>query len=68
MSLKYFHMIFVTVVTLFCLGFAAWCFLSPDAPQTTAYHVAGAAGIVGAVLALVYGVWVWKKLKKVTIS
>lgn len=68
MSLKYFHMIFVTVVVLFCLGFAAWCFFSPDAPQTTAYRVAGGGSIVGAILALVYGVWVWKKLKRLPIS
>lgn len=68
MSLKYFHMIFVTAATLLCFGFAAWCFFSPDSPQTTGYTVAGAGAIVAGIAALFYGVWVWKKLKKIPIE
>lgn len=62
MSLKYVHMIFVTASTLLSLGFAAWCFLSPDSPQTAVYQAAGAGAILAAIGAVVYGVWVWKKL------
>lgn len=68
MSLKYVHMIFVTAVTLLALGFAAWCFLSPESPKTTAYYAAGVGGILVAVGALFYGVWVWKKLKRLPIE
>lgn len=68
MSIKYVHMIFVTAATLLALGFAAWCFFSPDSPQTTSYHAAGIGGIVVAIGAVFYGVWVWKKLKRLPLE
>lgn len=68
MSLKYVHMIFVTAATLLSLGFAAWCFFSPDSPRTTAYGFAGVTAILFAMGAIVYGICVWKKLKKLHIE
>jgi hypothetical protein len=68
MSLKYFHMIFVTAATLLCFGFAAWCFFSPDSPHTTAYTIAGVAAVFAGVAVMIYGTWVWKKLKKIPMD
>ncbi len=65
MSLKYFHLVFVAAATLLCLGFAAWCFFSPDSPKTVGYNVAGAGSVLAAIAVVIYGVWVWKiKLKQ----
>lgn len=59
MSLKAFHLIFVTSLTTLSLGFAAWAFLSDRI-------LFGLLGIVAAALVVVYGVYFLKKLKKIS--
>jgi len=59
MSLKAFHLIFVTMLTMLSLGFTAWAFFSGKI-------IFGALGIVVAVLVVVYGVYFLKKLKKIS--
>lgn len=59
MSLKAFHLIFVTSLTTLSLGFSVWGFMSGKI-------LAGLAGIVAAVLVVVYGVYFLKKLKKIS--
>jgi hypothetical protein len=58
MSLKAFHLIFVTLLTVLSFGFAAWAF--------SAEHPAfGVAGIAVGILVIIYGVYFLKKLKKI---
>ena len=65
MSLKAFHVLFITVSVLLCLGFGAWCLSSDYAKGRTAYTVAGCiAFVLGAVLVL-YEFMFLKKLKAV---
>lgn len=59
MSLKAFHLIFVTSLTTLSLGFTAWAFCSGRI-------IFGALGIVAAALVIVYGVYFLKKLKKIS--
>ena len=59
MSLKAFHLIFVTCLTTLSLGFAAWAFFSGRI-------VFGVLGILVAALVVVYGVYFLKKLKKIS--
>jgi hypothetical protein len=59
MSLKAFHLVFVTLLTTLSFGFTAWAFLS-DHP------LLGAAGIVAAILVIFYGFYFLKKLKKIS--
>ena len=59
MSLKAFHLIFVTMLTMLSLGFAAWAFASDRI-------IFGLLGVVAAVLVVVYGVYFLKKLKKIS--
>jgi membrane associated rhomboid family serine protease len=59
MSLKAFHLIFVTLLTSLSFGCAAWAF-GDGKP------VAGVAGAVAGVLVIVYGVYFLKKLKNVS--
>lgn len=59
MSLKAFHLIFVTLLTLLSLGFACWAFASGKI-------ILGIGGIVAAILVVFYGIYFLKKLKKIS--
>ncbi len=59
MSLKAFHLIFVTLLTALAFGFAGWAF-------SAARPVLGAAGIAAGILVIIYGVYFLKKLKKIS--
>lgn len=59
MSLKAFHLIFVTTLTMLSLGFTAWAFFAGKI-------IFGVLGLVTAALVLVYGVYFLKKLKKIS--
>jgi len=59
MSLKAFHLIFVTSLTTLSLGFAAWAFCSDRI-------IFGVLGIIAAALVVIYGVYFLKKLKKIS--
>jgi hypothetical protein len=59
MSLKAFHLIFVTLLTTLSFGFAAWAFAGGK-------PVFGAAGILAGILVIVYGIYFLKKLKKIS--
>jgi hypothetical protein len=59
MSLKAFHLIFVTTLTLLSFGFAAWAFASGKI-------LFGALGIVTGILVIIYGIYFLKKLKKIS--
>jgi hypothetical protein len=59
MSLKAFHLIFVTLLTSLSFGCAAWAFVNGRPGW-------GVAGIVTGILVIVYGVYFLKKLKKIS--
>lgn len=59
MSLKAFHLIFVTLLTALAFGGAAWAFQSGSA-------LGGAAGIAAGILVVIYGIYFLRKLKNVS--
>ena len=59
MSLKAFHLIFVTLLTTLSFGFAAWAFAAGR-------PVFGAIGIIAGILVVFYGIYFLKKLKKIS--
>jgi len=59
MSLKAFHLIFVTLLTSLCFGCAAWAFNSGRPGW-------GAAAIVAGIVVIIYGIYFLKKLKKIS--
>ena len=59
MSLKAFHLVFVTLLTTLSFGFAAWAF-------TASHPLFGLAGIAAGILVIIYGVYFLKKLKKIS--
>ena len=63
MSLKAFHIFFVTVSVLFAVGFGVWAirdFLTTDSALNLAL---GVVSLVGSVGLLIYGRWFLQKLK-----
>jgi len=59
MSLKAFHLIFVTLLTALSFGCAAWAFASGK-------PVFGGVAIAAGVLVIIYGVYFLKKLKRIS--
>jgi hypothetical protein len=66
MSIKGFHIVFVTVSTLLCLFLALWAFvLAPEV--STMSTIAGVIGILGTLGMPIYGVCFWRKVSKIHI-
>ena len=64
MSLKGFHIVFVTVSTLLCVFLALWSFVL--APERSGMITAlGVVGVVGALLMPVYGVYFYGKITRI---
>ncbi len=59
MSLKAFHLIFVTLLTALSFGCAAWAFAAGK-------PVFGGAAIAAGILVIIYGVYFLKKLKRIS--
>ncbi len=67
MSLKGFHIVFITCSTLLALGVGAWC-LWVNLVAGASVYLAGAIGSFLAALGLiVYGVWFYRKMKRLRI-
>jgi hypothetical protein len=61
MSLKAFHIVFVTLSTLLAFTFSVWSFRSPGG----VYRVAGAASALFGLALIAYGVWFWRKIRTI---
>ena len=66
MSLKGFHLVFVTVTTLLCIFFALWAF-ALSVEKSTMITSLGAVGLVGSVLMPTYGVYFYRKITRIHI-
>ena len=64
MSLKAFHVFFVAVAVLFCLGLSGWGALTWRAEHAPLAMGLAVSGTAGALALLVYGRWMLKKLAK----
>jgi hypothetical protein len=59
MSLKFVHLVFVSLLTALAFGCAAWAF-------NDGQPLFGAGGIAAGILVIVYGIYFLKKLKNVS--
>ncbi len=67
MSLKAFHFVFVIFSTLLALGVGAWC-VWVNLVEGASVYLAGAAASFASALALViYGVWFYRKMKRLRL-
>ncbi len=67
MSLKAFHIVFVTVSAVLCVGFGVWAIRNYQAHGDTLSVAAGIGSLAGAVVLVVYGRWFLKKLSWVSL-
>ncbi len=63
MSLKAFHIGFITVSTGLAVGFGVWAIRDYNANGEATSLVIGIGSLAGAVALVTYGVWFIKKLK-----
>ncbi len=66
MSLRSFHIVFVTVCTLFSAFLVLWAFVLAPEPSVMA-SAFGIVGILGLLLTPVYGVYFLRKSSKLNI-
>jgi len=66
MSIKGFHIVFVTVSTLLCLFLAVWAFALTPEPSSLS-TVIGYLGGAGVLLMPVYGVYFYRKASKILV-
>jgi hypothetical protein len=67
MSLKGFHIVFIIFSTLLAVGVGLWC-VWVDLVEGAAIYLAGAiASFVSAVVLVIYGVWFYRKMKRLRI-
>lgn len=66
MSLKGFHLVFVTVSTLLCAFLALWAFVLVPEKSAMATTL-GVIGVIGALVMPVYGVYFYRKLTRIHI-
>lgn len=64
MSLKTFHIIFVTMAILLCLVFGGWCLHSDFAKARPGYAITGYVSFAFAVLLVLYEIIFLKKMKE----
>jgi hypothetical protein len=67
MSLKGFHIVFIIFSTLLAVGVGLWC-VWVDLVEGAPIYLAGAiASFVVAVALIIYGVWFYRKMKRLRI-
>ena len=65
MSLKAFHIVFVTVSVILCVGFALWAIVEYRANGAIGTLIWGVVSLLAAVVLVAYGRWFLRKLKEV---
>ena len=67
MSLKGFHIVFIIFSTLLALGVGSWCVWVNMVEGEPVYIAGAIASFVCAVALVIYGVWFYKKMKRLRL-
>jgi len=65
MSLRSFHIVFITICTLLCVFMGLWAFLFAE--SRVAALILGSVGIIGAIILPIYGVVFYRKASKLLL-
>lgn len=64
MSLRAFHIVFVTICTLLCAFFAVWAFRFAS-DRNEVITALGVIGVVGTIVMPIYGIYFYRKARKI---
>lgn len=67
MSLRGFHIVFITLSTLLCLFLALWAFFWPGHDGGALVTVLGVVGVLGCLGLPAYGVYFYRKAKRIQL-
>ena len=67
MSLKGFHIVFITFSTLLALGIGAWCLRVNQVVGAPVYLTGAVASFFAAAVLIVYGAWFYRKMKRLRL-
>ena len=67
MSLKGFHIVFITFSTLLALGIGVWCLWVNLVVGRAGLPAGAICSFVAAVALIVYGCWFWRKMKRLRL-
>ncbi len=67
MSLKVFHIIFITFSSLMAFGIGMWCLWVNKVGETSAYTGGAIVSFLAALALIVYGCWFWRKMKRLRL-
>ena len=66
MSLKGFHILFITIATLLCVFVAVWAFVLERFPDI-GLQIFGGTCVLGAIILPIYGIRFYRKAKLLTV-
>ena len=67
MSLKGFHIVFITFSTLLALGAGAWCLWNESIHGAPGFRIGAISSFVAAAALVTYGFWFYRKMKRLRI-
>ena len=67
MSLKGFHIVFITFSTLLALGVGAWCIWVDLVAGAPVYRIGAICSFLAALVLVIYGIWFFRKMKRLRI-
>lgn len=67
MSLKGFHIVFITLSTLLALGAGAWCLWVESIHGAPAFRIGAICSFLAALALISYGIWFYRKMKRLRI-
>jgi hypothetical protein len=67
MSLKGFHIVFITFSTLLALGTGAWCLWVDRVAGAPVYRLGAIGSFIAAIALVVYGIWFYRKMKRLRL-
>jgi hypothetical protein len=67
MSLKGFHIVFITVSTLLALGAGVWCLWVDSMHGTPAFRIGAICSFAAGLALICYGVYFYRKMKRLRI-
>jgi hypothetical protein len=67
MSLKGFHIVFITFSTLLALGCGAWCLWINAMVGAPVYLTGAGLSFIAALALIIYGFWFYRKMKRLRL-